>query len=508
MRRKVLLAGLFHETHTFLAGCTRLEDFSIRRDAELIACRDDASPLAGFWEVADQKGWQVIPLLDMRALPGPTVADEVVDYFWKEFSSRAVPEIRRGVEGIYLVLHGAMVSESVRDVEGRILEKIRTLEGAEGLPVCGVVDLHANFSRRMARYSQGLIAYRENPHTDASRAAADAARLLDFILTEGWKPRTVYAHPPIMWPPTGTSTAEEPMCRLEALARDLEKKHENVLAVNVFAGFAFADTEDTGVSFTAVTRGCPEEAQKLLKRLSALAVAEREGGNRLNPELEKIIPRLRKEKTGPIILVEPSDNIGGGAPGDCTGALRALLAGGFVNCVCVINDPAAVKSLSRCRVSEKMTLNIGGRGFSLDQGPLCLDLELVSRSDGCFELEDENSHLASMIGSSINMGPCAVVRTRGVTILLTSIKTPPFDLGQLRSQGIIPEEQFIILVKAAVAHRRAYDPIARISFTVDTPGPCSSDLRRFPYRYVRRPLFPLDVEGDRLDRVGEEHETA
>jgi len=58
------------------------------------------------------------------------------------------------------------------------------------------------------------------------------------------------------------------------------------------------------------------------------------------------------------------------------------------------------------------------------------------------------------------MGPCAVIRAGGVTLLLTSRKTPPFDLGQYRSQGIDPEKFSFIGVKAAVAHRRAYDPIA------------------------------------------------
>jgi microcystin degradation protein MlrC len=91
------------------------------------------------------------------------------------------------------------------------------------------------------------------------------------------------------------------------------------------------------------------------------------------------------------------------------------------------------------------------------------------------------------------MGPSAVVRVgEGITVLLTSRKTPPFDLGQLRSQGIVPEELALIGVKAAVAHRRAYDPIAAKSYTVTTPGPCTSDLTRLPYRRIRRPVFPLD----------------
>jgi microcystin degradation protein MlrC len=131
-------------------------------------------------------------------------------------------------------------------------------------------------------------------------------------------------------------------------------------------------------------------------------------------------------------------------------------------------------------------------GSRLDQGPLDLKVKLLSRSSGHFELEDKQSHLASMCGDFFEMGPCAVVQHGGVKILLTTNKTAPFDLGQWRSQGINPEKLNVIVVKAAVAHRAAYDPITARSFTVDSPGPCSSDLSQLPYRRVRRPIYPLD----------------
>jgi microcystin degradation protein MlrC len=79
-----------------------------------------------------------------------------------------------------------------------------------------------------------------------------------------------------------------------------------------------------------------------------------------------------------------------------------------------------------------------------------------------------------------------------VLILLTSRRTAPMDLGQWRSQGIEPRDLRFIGVKAAVAHRQAYDPIARASYWVRTPGACASDLRALPYRLIRRPVFPLD----------------
>ena len=127
-----------------------------------------------------------------------------------------------------------------------------------------------------------------------------------------------------------------------------------------------------------------------------------------------------------------------------------------------------------------------------DPGPLTLEVEVLRVNDGRFALEDKQSHLASMAGDFFDMGRCAVVRHGGITILLTSRKTPPFDLGQWRSQGIEPAALSVIVAKAAVGHRRAYDSIAARMWWVDTPGPCTSDLRTLPFGKVRRPIFPLD----------------
>ena len=142
-------------------------------------------------------------------------------------------------------------------------------------------------------------------------------------------------------------------------------------------------------------------------------------------------------------------------------------------------------------IGGRKTLAIGGKGSRLDLGPVTLEVELVSRSDGNFDLEDILSQMV-VLGRTIRMGPCAVVRHRGLTILLTSRRVAPMDLGQWRSQGIDPEKLSAIGIKAAVGHRRAYDPIASASFTVATRGPCTSDLTRLPYRKIRRPVFPLD----------------
>jgi len=483
LSKKILIAGLFHETHTFVDDTTSLADFQIRRGAKMLDCTGDASPLGGVLEFGAQHDWDFIPVIDYRATPSGTVADAVLDEWWGEFETAWPPDC----DALYLVLHGAMVCESFPDVEGEVLSRIRILPGAEHLPIFGVYDLHANFSSAMAQHADCLVAYRENPHTDARESAVRAASLLARHLETGERPHIELRQLPIILPPTGTGTADDPMKSLAARARELESG--DLWAINIAAGFAFADTPDTGVSLQAITTG---DASAALDELESVALELKELGVRIDPPVESVMPEIRKPADGLTVLVEPSDNIGGGAPGDGTGCLRALISHRIENAAVCLNDPEAVRALGKVALGKRITLALGGKGSRFDEGPLELEVELISRSDGRFELEDKQSHLASMCGDFFDMGDCAMVRHAGVTVLLTSNKTAPFDLGQWRSQGIDPEQLNVIVVKAAVAHRAAYDPIAARSFTVDTPGPCSSDLKRLPYGKIQRPIYPLD----------------
>ena len=487
MSHTVLIAGIFHETHSFVDDTTPLEDFQIRLGDELLDCTGDASPLGGALGYADSQGWQIIPTIDIRATPSGTVEDEVFDFWWSEFASRWNPDC----DAVYLVLHGAMVCESHLDVEGELLRSLRTLPGSRGKPVFGVYDLHTHFTPAMAEHADALVAYRENPHTDARESAVRAANLLARHFETGELPTTQLRTLPILWPPTGVGTADDPMRSLEARARELEEQNKDTIwAVNITAGFAFGDTPHTGASVQAIAK---TNASEVLDELEQLALALKAEGEINDPTIESIMPEIRERVEGLTVLVEPSDNIGGGAPGDCTGCLRALVSHRIPDAAICLNDPEAVAALAECAPGDRRTLSLGGKGSRLDHGPLELEVDFVSRSDGRFELEDKKSHLASMVGDFCEMGLTAVVRYEGLTILLTSKRTAPFDLGQWHSQGVPIENMNVVVVKAGVAHRAAYDPITARSFTVDTPGPCSSYLKRLPYKNLTQRRG--DVEG-------------
>jgi microcystin degradation protein MlrC len=492
MKPRIVFAGLYHETHTFLEGVTRWSDFELSTGAAILAKRGDASPTDGFLEVAEKQGWEVIPTADARAMPSAIVKDAAFEAFWTELEKHAAPALAAGVAGVYLVLHGAMATESIRDPEGELLARLRALPGGAEVPIFGVLDLHANVTARMCRLANGLVMYRENPHTDARAAAVRGAELLARCLRTKQVPRMKWCRPPILWAPPGTGTHADPMMSLKFFAQKLET-NDHVWACNIAGGYSFADTPDTGVSLSIITTLSDDAARRELLKGAQLAWSLRERGVIRYAPVDDVVRGLDLSSARePIILVEPSDNIGGGAPGDGTGILRSLLNHQVPRSLVVIADPISVQALATLAPGETRTLQVGGRGSRLDAGPLRVEATLVSRSDGRFVLEDKQSHMASMSGMNIEMGPCAVVRAGGTTILLTSRKTAPFDLGQLRSQGLEPTDFAVIGVKAAVAHKRAYDRVSKTSHYVETPGPCSSNLDTFPWQQLRRPVFPLD----------------
>jgi microcystin degradation protein MlrC len=490
MTRTVLLGGLYHETHTFLSKRTTLADFEAMavNVGQDIVTRNlgNQSPTDGFLGYALERNWEIIPTIQMTAMPSGTVEDEVVDVFRRHFFPALEANLGR-LDGIFLILHGAMVSAGSDDPEGEVLRDIRAVLTRRGvdIPVVGVLDLHANVSQTMIDSSTCLVAYRENPHNDARETAVRAARIFDELMTT---PGMSQVHRATEWilPPTGVGTADDPMKAILAAARAIEARDKDIVNINVMAGYSYADVPDCGFSLAAATRGDPAIAAQYLDELVAVLEAHIAKAYPRDAELAEVLAKVDvlPPGKGPILLVEPADNIGGGTPGDATDLLGPLLATGRKGVVAVIADPEAVAACAEAGLGAAVSLVIGAKTDKHHGSPLPFGGRVRNLSDGKFELENKKSHLASMLGSHADMGPSAVVENDQAVVLLTSRKMPPMDLGQVHSQGVRPEDASYVIVKAAVSHRDAYNPIMRASFNVDSAGLCTSNLRRLPYQKI------------------------
>ena len=490
-RPRIAVGGIAHETHCFATRLTDLDDF--RKQAlffgddipgQLAATK---SATAGMFANA-RADWEIIPTVYAGALPAGVVTTDAFETILGELRTRlsaAMP-----LDGVLLALHGAMVTEDELDAESRILADVRGVVGPD-VPVVIVLDMHGNISPRTVELADVVIAFDENPHIDPYERGREAADVMADLLAGSITPTAGYAHPPLILAPQATGTADLPLVAAHARGQEMEAE-EGVICVAIFGGFAYSDTPDIGVSVIVTTDDDPARAQRYADELAAIIMDNRDAALPEFVTPDAAVARALAMPGGPIILVDSADNIGGGTPGDGTDALRAMLAADVQEGAVVIADPEAVAACWDAGEGATVTLAVGGKYDTWHGAPVTVTGAVRRLWEGTFTAELPNNHFASFFGNTIRMGRTVWLRVDGVNLVLTERKTPPFDLGQLRGAGVIPEKQKMIAVKSAVAYRAAYLPIAQGVIEMDTAGLCTANLSRFPYEHIRRPILPLD----------------
>lgn len=490
--RRLALGGLIHETHTFADTPTTLADFQsqvLHYGQELLrAMRGTRSAIGGMIEGAEARGWTLLPTAYGAAMPGGLVTEAAYQALFNELLQRlkeAMP-----VDGVLLALHGAMVTTGQLDPESDILAQVRQVVGPD-TPIVVELDMHGNISPRTVTLADVLLAFDTNPHTDPHAKGLEAVEMMARLLAGAVKPTAAYAHPPLLLAPQATGTADLPLRLVHARATEMKAAAE-VISICVMAGFAYGDTPFSGASLIVTTNNHQELAQGYAQELADLLWQQRQAALPQFWPPEEAVAQALARPGGPFILVDSADNIGGGTPGDGAEALRAMLALGVQEGTIVLADPAAVAACWSAGEGVEVTLAVGGKADRWHGPPVSVTGTVRARSDGVFQCELPDNHFASFFGQTIQMGRTVWLRVAGVNVILTERKIPPFDLAQLRGVGVNPEQQKMIVVKSAVAYRAAYLPIAAGVIEMDTPGLCSANLARFPYRHLARPIFPLD----------------
>jgi microcystin degradation protein MlrC len=157
--------------------------------------------------------------------------------------------------------------------------------------------------------------------------------------------------------------------------------------------------------------------------------------------------------------------------------------------VACIWDAAAVQACAKAGVGARVTLDVGGKVDDRHGAPVRVTGTVRTLSDGRFV------HRGPMMtGLPGRLGPTAVLDIDDVKVILISYRWQTLDPEMIRFVGIDPLLEKILVVKSTIHYRAAFEPIAKEIIEVDAPGLSSSNLARFEYRRIRRPIFPLDPD--------------
>jgi microcystin degradation protein MlrC len=485
MAWKIALAGIFHESNTFLHTYTCLEDFrrghwlkgeDIRK--EYAAAYHE---IGGMLEVMDAGGVEIRPVFFAEATPGGIVTAEAYDRLLKELLEGL--DRAGAVDGCLVVPHGAGVSETYRDMDGHWLSAVRHKLG-DHVPIVGTLDPHANVSPMMVGSTDALIAYRTNPHVDQRETGRRAAELLLQILKGCCRPRQRLFQLPLAINIQRQGTKDEPCRSLYAAALEMEKKR-GVLSISILLGFPYADVEEMGTSVLVVEDGGDAESGNSGGDLAGIIWGNRHDLAGGKADVEEVVRSL-KNREKPVLLLDMGDNIGAGAPGNSVYLLEMLEKQGgmrYFGCIC---DASVVRRAEGVTVGGVLSVPLAG--------DICF-VKILLKADGRFA-ETAPRHGGQL---HFDMGRIAVVQTEnGSVIMYTSLRIPPFSLRQLTEFGVEPAAFDVLVAKGVHAPIAAYGPVCRTLIQVDTPGVTQSDMTKFTFRHRRKPLFPFED----MDQMG------
>jgi microcystin degradation protein MlrC len=480
---RILIAGFQHETNTFAPSKAAYDNFvrgesspAMRRGADILGLRDLNIAVGGFLRANDRLGYALLPVIWAGASPSAHVTEDAFERIAGEIVAAAA---REKIDGIYLDLHGAMVTEHHDDAEGELLRRLRQAVGL-AVPIVASLDLHANVTETMLAQADALIAYRTYPHVDMARTGERAADMLHLLLQRRTPLHRKARRLPFLIPINGMCTQVEPARSAYELLAGLETPP--ITSLSFTPGFPAADFPECG----GVVWGYGEDEAAVASAVDRLYenIAGRESAwdaGFLTPDdAVQEAMRLSAGAHAPVVISDTQDNPGAGADSNTMGMVRALLrAGAEEAALGLLWDPEAARLAHAAGVGASIEIALGGQSGIAGDTPLRATYEVFHLSDGKCRYDGPMKN-----GMWTELGPVAGLRIEGVKIAVSSTKSQMLDRNLFRVAGIVPEQMKILVNKSSVHFRADFEPMAHAVLVAKSPGPMAADPADLPWKHL------------------------
>lgn len=493
--KRFVTAVVKHETNTFSPVPTPLEAFGrytnergpIYGDDALKAYCGTNTPVSAFIDLAAEAGAELVFPLAADATPSAAAPDSVLDHF----ADVICKAVEAGCDAAFLDLHGGMVTEGYEDPEGELLRRVRAV--APELPIAVALDFHSNLSDATIDNATVITGYRTYPHLDAYETGERAGRTLLRALAGEVSPVMVWHSLPLLTHLNRQTPSRQPMKDIMDRAIAAEASGE-VLNASVFGCFPLADIAYVGLHGVIVCDGERTAGKRLLHELMSMAWERRDDFFFAVEPIEDSIARAKSLDGGPVLLADHGDVAGSGGSTDVIDVLAEALRQGLGDmCAGPFWDPAAVATMVEAGVGAEVTIQLGGKtnfpAIGVEGRPLELTGRVRRLTDGAFTVTGP-----MFTGSKVNIGRTAVLDTGTVEIVIAEERHEPFDTGCFTHAGIDPAKKHYILIKSRQHFRAGFEPIIKHVVMVSGPGITTSDYDLFPWKGVRRPIYPLDPD--------------
>ena len=456
---QLFMATLTTETNTFSTMPTAMSGFEayfLRHGTATQEPPNLMTEALHLWrERAEAIGWSVVESLAAIAEPAGRTTTDCYESLVQEILSDL--ETASGADVILLQLHGAMVAEDVDDCEGDILERVRAICPNATIGVS--LDQHCHLTQQMLDASDLVICFKEYPHDDATARAEELFDLARRTHAGEISPvMQMYDCRMVNLYLTKTGPMRQFVDRISAL-----EQKSGILSVSLAHGFPWADVADVGARTLVVTDNDLTLADRTAKHLGKEFFDLRHDVVSDLKQMDDALEQAARATTGPVVLADMGDNSGGGAPGDSTYLLRAMLERRFINVATGIYwDPMVVGLCKDAGVGANLQLRVGGK-TGVDSGePVDIKLRVM-------RIE---SSLGQHLGKGLEpLGTLVWLRAEGeIDILVNDLRTQVYHPEAFEQMGIELSKKSIVTVKSLFHFYGPFQEIASQIIQVATPG--------------------------------------
>jgi len=479
---RIAIAGINHETNTYVRDETTLKDFYIQRGEQLFRLRSTQTQTGGAIDACERLGLIPVPVYLASTQPSGTIAADCYATMKAELLERLASEMP--VDAVFLDLHGAGVVDQCPDLEADLVAQVRLLVG-EAVPITAAFDLHGNITQRMADALDGVFACHEYPHIDMHERAGDAIELIKHMLEGNFRPTVQVETVPILMPTTTTFVGIG--LALRQRMRELEANNADVIQVSFFHGFPYSDVPQVGCHVVVTSRSDVHQARLVAQSIGNELWQQRESFRALSLSAAEALDVAQAATAKPVVINETSDNCGGGSPGDGTHLLRAMLDADLKNaCFGFIVDPEVAQQAHAVGVGSSIDISLGAKYDDMHGEPLLLSVYVKALHDGRCIMQ------AMAKGSRINYGKIARLQIGDMDIVVASHRSQTFDTEPFAAVGIDVKAKDYIALKSSNHFRAGFEEIAGTIVTADPPGLTTHHIEVFDREYATQPLWPVD----------------
>ena len=457
--KKIAVGGISTECSTYSPLYQNESDFESLQGQDLLDLID--FPF-------DDYGIETYPVFFNKSVPGGPIESQ----YFRQTKDKFIAELESlgTLDGVLLIMHGAIFVDDIDDPEGLWIEAVRDVVGEDCI-VSVSFDLHGQMTDKIVNNIDAFAAYRTAPHIDVEETYKRASKMLADALTKSQRPTVLWSPIPVLVSGEMSSTFVEP-CQSIYKNLELLDQRQDIIDSNLMVGYVWADTQRAAASavVTCTNKNAGTEVCKIIANLywdsrQQLKFDMRSG------DISAAITSVPKNFS---IIADSGDNPTAGGVGDRADVLEAVLSKKIEHVLF-----AGIASESAYNELQKGNeFNIGG-SFG-GGGP-----NLKLNADEVYFEEQ-----------------CAIVRVQNITIVISKIRRPFHYLSDFDNLHLKLQDYQLLVVKSGYLSPDLQG-LSCPSFMALSCGAVNQDLKNIDNLHRKRPTFPFQEVNEFVPQVSD-----